>query len=352
MEALEQTININNLPTPTWNSLKVNYSIVNLSDSFRDSSEPLISLKGDAHIMDLNEIDLSQWDKIKTDNEEIIDRILSSVVPNVISSEGDGKAILRFPPTGSTKLYIKAQANTTLRVIIFNESTLSDRINQIKIHAEDGATVKLYIADISPNKNSETIWDIGGIAGTKGTILVKTLALARGKTRESILMTLKENCSSFEGEITYSASSDDLIDISYIARHIGKNTKSDLVIDGALQDSANKVFKGTIDFQNGCSGSKGSELDNVLMLGDDVINKTVPLILCEEEDVEGNHGASIGELDEKIYYYFQSRGISREQVKEIILHSKIDKLLRQIPSGEIQEEIQAILSKITGEKNE
>ena len=33
----------------------------------------------------------------------------------------------------------------------------------------------------------------------------------------------------------------------------------------------------------------------VLMLGDDVVNKTVPLILCAEENVVGNHGATIGD---------------------------------------------------------
>ena len=34
------------------------------------------------------------------------------------------------------------------------------------------------------------------------------------------------------------------------------------------------------------------------MLGEDVENKTVPVILCSEENVVGNHGATIGELDE------------------------------------------------------
>ena len=31
------------------------------------------------------------------------------------------------------------------------------------------------------------------------------------------------------------------------------------------------------------------------MLGDGVVNKTVPLILCAEENVVGNHGATIGD---------------------------------------------------------
>ena len=70
-----------------------------------------------------------------------------------------------------------------------------------------------------------------------------------------------------------------------------------------------KLFRGSIDFVKGCAGSVGNEKEDVLLLGDDVVNQTIPLILCAEEDVEGNHGASIGELDEKTLFYLMSRGI-------------------------------------------
>lgn len=46
------------------------------------------------------------------------------------------------------------------------------------------------------------------------------------------------------------------------------------------------MFRGTIDFKNGSAGSTGSEQETVLLLGDDVVNRTVPLILCAEENVE------------------------------------------------------------------
>lgn len=72
---------------------------------------------------------------------------------------------------------------------------------------------------------------------------------------------------------------------------------------GALRDGAKKIFRGTIDFKTGASDSVGNELENVLMLGDDVENKTVPVILCSEENVVGNHGATIGELDEDTMFY-------------------------------------------------
>lgn len=62
-------------------------------------------------------------------------------------------------------------------------------------------------------------------------------------------------------------------------------------------------MRGTIDFVHGCVGAKGDEKEDVLLVGDNMVNQTIPLILCAEEDVEGNHGASIGKLDENMLFY-------------------------------------------------
>ena len=98
---------------------------------------------------------------------------------------------------------------------------------------------------------------------------------------------------------------------------------------GALTDSAEKVFRGTIDFKNGSAGSTGSEQETVLLLGDDVVNKTVPLILCAEENVEGNHGATIGELDDETLFYFESRGIGREAAENLMARAAVERLARE-----------------------
>lgn len=47
----------------------------------------------------------------------------------------------------------------------------------------------------------------------------------------------------------------------------------------------------------------------MLLVVDNMVNQTIPLILCAEEDVEGNHGASIGKPDENMLFYAATRGI-------------------------------------------
>ena len=83
-----------------------------------------------------------------------------------------------------------------------------------------------------------------------------------------------------------------------------------MTVNGVLRDSSQKTFRGTIDFKTGSSGAVGAETEDVLLLGETVVNKTVPLILCAEEDVKGSHGATIGQLDEEMLFYLGSRGIS------------------------------------------
>ena len=80
-------------------------------------------------------------------------------------------------------------------------------------------------------------------------------------------------------------------------------------------DAAEKIFRGTIDFVRGSADSVGAETEQVLLLGDDVVNKTIPVILCAEENVQGSHGAAIGELDEETLFYFGARGMDRTQQK-------------------------------------
>ncbi|MFR5854065.1 MAG: SufD family Fe-S cluster assembly protein [Lachnospiraceae bacterium] len=41
------------------------------------------------------------------------------------------------------------------------------------------------------------------------------------------------------------------IDINLSVNHLGKKTESEIKANGALMDSAEKVFRGTIDFKNG-----------------------------------------------------------------------------------------------------
>jgi len=126
---------------------------------------------------------------------------------------------------------------------------------------------------------------------------------------------------------------------NYILNHRGKKTESNINIKGTLDDNAKKAFRGTINFINGCAGSVGSENEDVLLISDETENKTLPIILCSEEDVEGTHGASIGNLSEEVMMYMSARGMDEEQIHELIRHSRMADVINKVDDEELIQEL-------------
>ena len=87
----------------------------------------------------------------------------------------------------------------------------------------------------------------------------------------------------------------------------------------------------------------GDEKETVLLLSDDVVNQTIPLILCSEEDVQGNHGASIGKLDENLLFYLCSRGFTEQEAVDMMAKAKIDALCRRIEDEDTVQLVQRYL---------
>ena len=133
--------------------------------------------------------------------------------------------------------------------------------------------------------------------------------------------------------------SDHIYDVNCEAVHTGKRTGSRILSSGVLADEADKLLRGTIDFKSGCAGAVGNESEEVLLLSENIRNRSVPVILCDEEDVVGNHGASIGRPDENLLYYMESRGLRADEAVELLAAAKLAAVVNRIPDEKIREEI-------------
>ena len=219
---------------------------------------------------------------------------------------------------------------------------------QTKIYAEENAVLHLiqvqrlgskmtflddFGADCEKNARMETIQLV---LGGKDTYLGNRTAL-RGES------------SDLESDIGYLLGGESRLDMNLEAVHTGKKTNSQMDAAGVLSGKAVKIFRGTIDFQKGCAGSVGNEKEDVLLLDDTIVNQTIPLILCNEEDVEGNHGATIGKLDEELLLYLESRGISEEAVYAMMAQARIDSICHKISDEEMKKKVQEYLE---GEREE
>ena len=147
----------------------------------------------------------------------------------------------------------------------------------------------------------------------------------------------------FTADIAYTVGNDAVLDMNYVALHEGKKSVSEIKTDGVLHENSKKLFRGTIDFKKGAAGAVGNEKEDVLLLDDDVVNQTIPLILCAEEDVEGNHGATIGKLDDDMVFYLESRGMELPKIYKMMAKARIDAVLRLVPDEKTKADVASYL---------
>lgn len=298
---------VNVLPTRTWNRLSVNESYVKWDSSLEsDLGNEMIDIKENGQIVKFSVAGKGQFSK-----------------KNNSISVGAGI-------TGTVYEIFEPTASLSAATDIFMGDGASLKLVQIYKSEKDAAVIERVTAKCPEGSRLETV----------------KLVLGRGDTYTDTNVTLEGCKSSYKADIGYFAAGTQRLDFNVAVDHFGKDTESEINAAGALKDAASKVFRGTIDFKTGSAGSVGNEHETVLMLGDNVINKTVPLILCAEENVVGNHGATIGELDDDTLFYFESRGIDRETAENILAKASVERVARSLDDNELSESIMGELNSL------
>ncbi|MBQ1875797.1 MAG: SufD family Fe-S cluster assembly protein [Selenomonas sp.] len=133
------------------------------------------------------------------------------------------------------------------------------------------------------------------------------------------------------------------IDLNYIIRQQGKRTDANMQVRGALLGHSEKTFRGTLDFLEGTKGSVGRENEEVTLLSDGVRNRSVPIMLSHEDDVDGHHAVSIGKMDEAKLFYLMSRGLDLAEAQRLVVEASFNPVLDRIHDEALRTEIDTYL---------
>lgn len=150
---------------------------------------------------------------------------------------------------------------------------------------------------------------------------------------------LDHNKCEFDLDAIYFGHGKDVLDFNDVSVHTGKDTLCEMHTAGVLTGNADKILRGTVDFRRGAKRGVGHESEDVLLFSPNARNRTAPLILCGEEEVEGQHAASVGRLDENKLYYLRSRGLSEAQARRLMVDARFAPAIDKIPQESLRDEV-------------
>lgn len=186
--------------------------------------------------------------------------------------------------------------------------------------------------------------DSGFILDDDARVTVRHVVLGGSFTATGLAADLRGDRSRIDIDTSYLGAGADERDFNYIVRHRGKKTECNLDANGVLTGTSKKVLRGTIDLMHGAKGAQGNERETVLLANKGVDNKTVPMILCDEDDVAGNHGATIGHVRPEQLFYMGCRGLSEKQAEELFISAKLEDAAITAPDEQMRDNVVRLAS--------
>ena len=207
--------------------------------------------------------------------------------------------------------------------------------SELRVFAGARARVSVTVY-ITADAGFTVIDDAGYVLDEGARVAVRHIVLGGGRTYTGLASDLRGDTARMEIDTRYLASGTEQRDFNYVIRHRGRKTISNMDANGVLTGTSKKVLRGTIDLIHGCKGSEGSERETVLLANQGVDNKTVPVILCDEDDVAGNHGATIGHVRPEQLFYLGCRGLSQEAAEALFVAAKLEDAALSAPDEQIR----------------
>ena len=163
--------------------------------------------------------------------------------------------------------------------------------------------------------------------------------LGRGNFSADVEIDLRGDDSAADFEAVYFGDGKRKLDFNYVIHQRGKRTSATMNVRGALTDKSDKIFRGTLDFQRGAKGSTGRELEEVIILSSGTRNRSVPLMLAEEDEVDGHHAVSIGRLDEEKIFYLMSRGLDKAAAERLIVEAAFNPVIEKFSDETLRAQV-------------
>jgi Fe-S cluster assembly protein SufD len=134
--------------------------------------------------------------------------------------------------------------------------------------------------------------------------------------------------------------------------HKGRDTRGDVLYKGALQGAgARSVWIGDVLIGPDAVGTDSYEANRNLVLTDGARAESIPNLEIETGDIRGaGHASATGRFDDEQLFYLQSRGISEDEARRLVVVGFLSDIVQRIgiPAleaelhGAIQNELRAI----------
>jgi Fe-S cluster assembly protein SufD len=133
------------------------------------------------------------------------------------------------------------------------------------------------------------------------------------------------------------------VDVRLDVRHNARDTRSDVFWRGVADQRGRGIFRGAITVAQGADGADARLSNKNLLLSANAEIDTQPVLEIHADEVKASHGATVGQLDERVLFYLRSRGIPSAMARNLLIAAFCREVFDDFGADALREHFDAAL---------
>lgn len=163
------------------------------------------------------------------------------------------------------------------------------------------------------------------------------LTLNGGMTQNNLEVNLNQSEAHAEILGLYLQDRQQMVSNQVKVNHLAPRTYSRELFKGVVDDSASAFFKGHVFVSPEAEQTEAYQTNRNLLISPKAQANAKPYLEIYADDVQCNHGVTVGQLDESALFYMRSRGIPAATARRLLMRAYADEILNPISVDSIRE---------------
>lgn len=179
--------------------------------------------------------------------------------------------------------------------------------------------------------------------GAKAVYDTTTINLGAALSRHDIKVTMDHEGASCSVDGLYMVDGNQHTDTHSVIDHRQPHCSSHQLYKGILDGKSRAVFNGKVFVRHGAQKTDAQQTNKNLLLSNDAQVDTKPQLEIYADDVKCTHGAAIGQIDEDMMFYLESRGINPVLAKNMLTYGFAEEVIEKIKIESIRRELDEVV---------
>ncbi len=233
-------------------------------------------------------------------------------------------------------------SKSTIVQTFITENTKHTFTNSVtELITQENSSVELTIIE-NEKENSSIILTTQALQLKDSTLKINTVPKRQDFARNGINVEVKgENCSTFLNGV-FTPKEKEHIDNHTRVDHIAPNCMSSEIYKGVLYDKSTAVFNGKVIVHQDAQKIEAYQKNNNVLLSDNATMDAKPELEIYADDVKCSHGTTTGQFNNEAVFYLQSRGISEQTAKQMLVDAFTDEVFDEFENKEVVEFLKSL----------